>query len=185
MTTRHHPFHLYLDDTVYFLTARVHSGFPVFNSDEKKGMLLSWIKKVFSDVGFALYAWVILNNHYHLAFKTSRGRDFPRAFQVIHGRCSYEVNKLDDCRGRKIFQNFWDRCIRDQRDFYVHLNYVHHNPVKHGYVTRMDEYAFSSYKYWCDKRSEEWVRGCLEAFPIVDFSLEQDDETPKANSKSG
>ena len=179
MSKQHHPFHLYLDDTVYFLTSRVRNSCPVLNTDEKKCMLLSLIKQVFSELGLVLYAWVILNTHYHLEFKTQRGRDLPKAFQTIHGRCSYKVNKLDDCRGRKVFQNFWDRCIRDQRDFYVHFNYIHHNPVKHGYVTQMDDYPFSSYQYWCEKKSEEWLLSCFNAYPIVDFTLEQDDETLK------
>ena len=176
MTKRHHPFHLYLDDTVYFLTARVYGKRPLLNTDAKKRMLLDTINEVFSEFGFKLYAWVILNNHYHIEFRTSVGCNLPKAFQYIHGGCSHKMNKLDDCRGRKVFQNFWDHCIRDECDFYVHFNYAHHNPIKHGYVREMGEYRFSSYQYWCRKKGEEWLLSCFRDYPIHDFTLVQDDD---------
>ena len=41
-----------------------------------------------------------------------------------------------DARGEyQLWQKrFWEHTIRDDRDFEAHVNYVHINPVKHGYV---------------------------------------------------
>jgi len=40
-------------------------------------------------------------------------------------------------RERGVWQRrFWEHAIRDQSDFDAHLDYIHYNPVKHGWVQR-------------------------------------------------
>jgi putative transposase len=34
--------------------------------------------------------------------------------------------------------------LRDERDFERHVNYIHINPVKHGHVSRVCDWPFSS-----------------------------------------
>ncbi len=36
-------------------------------------------------------------------------------------------------------------------DFARHLDYIHFNPVKHGYVTQPAAYAYSSFSEWVNK----------------------------------
>jgi hypothetical protein len=35
--------------------------------------------------------------------------------------------------------------IRDERDFVNHFHYIHYNPVKHGYVSKPEEYPHTSF----------------------------------------
>jgi putative transposase len=47
---------------------------------------------------------------------------------------------------RGIWQRrFWEHVIRDQRDFDAHLDYIHFNPVKHGWVSRVADWPHSSF----------------------------------------
>src|ERR1700743_2171271 len=47
---------------------------------------------------------------------------------------------------RGIWQRrYWEHTIRDETDFERHINYVHINPVKHGLVTRVRDWPFSSF----------------------------------------
>ena len=165
----HHPYHLYLDEAVYFVTARTYHSKCYIELDNKKQLLFDQIQQVFSDHAYQLFAWIILDNHYHLLFKSNRGSDLPKIMQHIHGGCSFKMNALDGVRGRKIFQNYWDTGIRNRRSFYIHFNYIHHNPVKHGYVSDMRDYQFSSYHDWCKKKGEDWILSCFETYPILDF----------------
>jgi putative transposase len=82
---------------------------------------------------------------------------------------------MDNARGRKIFQNYWDHGIRDEADFWKHFNYIHHNPVKHSYTKGMSDYNFSSYNYWLKKKKQDWIDSCFEFYPIVDFSVNEND----------
>jgi putative transposase len=42
-------------------------------------------------------------------------------------------------------RRFWEHTIRDERDFERHVDYVHFNPVKHGLVTRVRDWPYSSF----------------------------------------
>ena len=174
----HHPPHIYLDNSIYFITARIYQKEKILNTDQKKKILFENLWNEFGKIGYNLYAWAILDNHYHIEFKTKLGNNLGEALNLIHGKTSFEINKLDNVRGRKIFQNYWDHCIRNEKDFYQHFNYIHHNPVKHKYVKNQDEvsnYKFCSYKQWINKRGEDWTSDCFATYPIIDFTVEGDD----------
>jgi putative transposase len=47
---------------------------------------------------------------------------------------------------RGIWQRrFWEHCLRDDADYARHVDYVHWNPVKHGYVQRVADWPHSSF----------------------------------------
>ena len=175
MLKKFHPPHIYFDQTIYFLTARIYNGQAVLNTPEKKQILTHNIAKNFNLHRYKIFAWVILDNHYHLLLKTFIGRDLSEIMNRIHGQTSFILNKLDNQAGRKIFQNYFDRCARDEKEFWLYFNYIHHNPVKHGYYREQEDvvnYQFSSYRQWLDKKGTEWANSIFTGYPIIDFTLE-------------
>ncbi|MCA2999885.1 MAG: transposase [Rhodocyclaceae bacterium] len=42
-------------------------------------------------------------------------------------------------------RRFWEHQIRDELDLQRHVDYIHHNPVKHGYVERVVDWPHSSF----------------------------------------
>ena len=170
----HHPSHVYLDNTCYFLTARIYNRNKILDTDNKKKILSREIYKVLKKFNCKIFAYVILENHYHLLLKTSRGTDLPKILNLIHGRVAYKLNKIDNTKGRKVFQNYWDYCIRNKNDFWKHFNYIHNNPIKHGHTNNMNDYKFSSYNPWLNKKGYNWLNELLTEYPITDFGLNID-----------
>ncbi len=119
-----------------------------------------------------MVAWVILDDHYHLLLNVNDATRLSNLMQQLHGGISYRLNKLCNTPGRKIFHNYWDHGIRDEADFWKHFNYIHHNPVKHGYAEDMKEYSFSSYNYWLKQKSSAWIDSCFRYYPVKDYSLQ-------------
>ena len=49
-------------------------------------------------------------------------------------------------RERGIWQRrYYEHAIRDAEDFARHVDYIHWNPVKHGWVQRVSEWPYSSF----------------------------------------
>ena len=47
---------------------------------------------------------------------------------------------------RGIWQRrYWEHTLRDEDDFRQHVDYIHYNPVKHGYVSHPAEWNYSSF----------------------------------------
>jgi putative transposase len=67
-------------------------------------------------------------------------------------------------------ENYWDRCISLERSYWARLNYINHNPVKHGYVTDARAYPFGSYYF---ESRESW-EVCEREYPWDSVSEEDD-----------
>ncbi len=49
-------------------------------------------------------------------------------------------------RERGLWQRrFWEHLLRDQDDFNKHVDYIHWNPVKHGWVKQVADWPHSSF----------------------------------------
>src|ERR1700693_6000002 len=47
---------------------------------------------------------------------------------------------------RGIWQRrYWEHTIRNDQDYAIHMDYIHFNPVKHGLVTEVAAWPFSSF----------------------------------------
>lgn len=170
----HSPFHLLLDNQIYWISAStLHHA--VLLSENAKEVWKSCLKRLIKEKETRLYAWVLLNDHYHLLVHLNDGEALPLFMKILHGRTSFEINRLEGARGRTIWRQYWDRCIRDERDFYVRFNYLHHNPVKHHYTIRPEEYPHSSYQYHLNRYGPEWIQDLWEKYPIIDFAPEEPD----------
>jgi putative transposase len=42
-------------------------------------------------------------------------------------------------------RRYWEHSIRDDADLARHVDYIHFNPVKHGYVSRVYDWPYSSF----------------------------------------
>lgn len=172
----HRPPHILVDDTYYFITSATFRKEPYFNTDRKKRLILAALKNAIKNYKCKLYAWVILDNHFHLLVKMEIGRLLPKFIASIEGKSAIELNKLEGLKGKKRWYQYWDRGIRDEADLWKHFNYIHHNCVKHGYSKKMEDYLFSSYKIYLGKHGIKWLDSCFELYPIVDFTPTGKDE---------
>jgi putative transposase len=91
-----------------------------------------------------IYAWCVLPNHYHVLVLIRKLKDLFRDIGFLHGRTSFEWNGEDNERGRKVWFNCAETGMKSDRHFWASLNYVHNNPVHHGYVRRWQEWPFSA-----------------------------------------
>lgn len=162
MNPYHNPPHLYLDQTIYFISARTVEAKPILQSGYSKRTFLKCLTENIVKYQYVLYAWVVLNNHYHIIVQTSSGSALSKFMQALHGGTSRAFNLMDGTEGRKVWYNYWDRCLRDDVDFNTHCDYIHYNPVKHGSAEHPEDYQFSSYKNFIKRKYYEIGWGYAE-----------------------
>jgi len=168
----HRPPHLYTDQTWYFITANTIGKTPLFISKEQKGLWICQINLLAKEYSVDIAAWVLLNNHYHILCYFDKSTQIPAFFKHLHGATSYKLNRYDQKHGRKVWYSYWDRCIRDERDYWTKFNYIHYNPKKHGYVNDLVNWEFSSYLRLLEENGEDWFADCWESYPVVEFDFE-------------
>lgn len=103
---------------------------------------------------FHMDAVVVLPDHLHCVWTLPEGdADYSTRWGLIkagfsrtlhHGerRSASRIKRGE----RGIWQRrFWEHRIRDEEDYARHVDYIHWNPVKHGYVQQAAEWPFSSF----------------------------------------
>ncbi len=106
---------------------------------------------------FKLLAWVILPEHMHWLWQLPENDcDFATRWRRIKTDFSLRIPKTERRtptrveRGeRGIWQRrYWEHQIRDERDLLTHIEYIHLNPVKHGYVQEASDWPHSSLHHY-------------------------------------
>lgn len=68
-------------------------------------------------------------------------------------------------------RRYWEYLIRDERDLLNHIDYIHFNPVKHGWTACVQDWPHSSFhRYASDGYfPEDWgqVQGCALTQPCA------------------
>lgn len=129
-----HPPHIYAQNATYFLTASVVKHQRLLDTAARRDLWRDVLKAAVQDYHVQLYAWVILPDHYHLLLQTGDDAPLHTFVSRLHGASAIALNKADGAPGRKVWYQYWDRFPRNDRDFWAYFNYIHLNPVKHGYV---------------------------------------------------
>ena len=127
-----------------------------------------------SCVSRRIFAWCVLPNHYHVLVETS---DIMKLLGVVgrfHGRTSYAWNGQENLRGRKVFFRAVERSIRSDRHFWATMNYIHHNPVHHGYVMKWTEWPWSSAKQYLQETDPVIAKETWRQYPIADYGRKWD-----------
>jgi putative transposase len=106
---------------------------------------------------FYIDAWVVLPDHMHAVWTLPPGDDdyssrwtaIKKAFIRTLPKAEY-VSPVRAAKGeRGIWQRrFWEHTIRNEQDYAAHVDYVHINPLKHGLVTRVADWPYSSFHRW-------------------------------------
>ncbi len=103
---------------------------------------------------FAMHAFVVLPDHLHCIWSLPENdADFPLRWNRIKGefsRCIDDGGRRSASRVSKrergVWQRrYWEHLVRDERDLHNHIDYIHFNPVKHGYASRVRDWLHSSF----------------------------------------
>ena len=140
----------------YFITNVTYKRMPILvkNGD----LMMSAIKSLQKRENVSIIAFVVLSDHFHMLIDTQK-LDISKILQKIKMNFGALYRDRMNMKAGRIWQNrFWDHIIRNQEDLNRHIDYIHYNPVKHGYAPNLSDWKYSSInKYKKDGYySDDW-----------------------------
>ena len=160
----HRPPHWYVDGSHHFITASTSAREPWLHAPAATHLLQQTMLKESHRLDVELLTWVILPDHYHALIRVREGEDLARWVRGVHSRSSRWRNGRDSLPGRRNWRQYWDRLLRSEGDFWSRVNYIHFNPVKHGYVQEPQEWPWSSLPIYLELADPD-VSAHLARFP--------------------
>ncbi len=153
-------------DAVYHVTSRGNGRAEIFHSDEDRQRFLSQLAHHLHLCDVKLYAFVLMENHFHLLCRTPRA-NLSRFMQRLLS--SYALySRYKHRRPGHLFQGrFKAKLVEDEVYLLAVTRYVHLNPVKiaacrrisgEQRLARLEAYRWSSYAgYAAAAKAQEFV----------------------------
>ena len=142
----------------YFFTVVTFRRQPFLCDPDVRIALREAITKVRRQYPFHIEGWVLLPDHLQAIWTLPRddSRFSLRWQQIKRGvtrRCGERVHQAKwmtesktKHRESTLWQRrYWEHLIRDDQDFERHMDYLHYNPVKHGWVASVRDWPYSSF----------------------------------------
>ncbi|MDD2892372.1 MAG: transposase [Halothiobacillaceae bacterium] len=162
---------VYVVGGVYFFTLVTYRRRYVFVDDARVETLRSALRNLMEQRPFIIDAMVVLPDHVHCIWRLPPDdADYSSRWREVKKFCTRSLRAQD---GAPLWQRrFWEHTIRDQDDWRRHLDYIHYNPVKHGYVSCAKDWRWSSFQNAVARGwyTRDW--GCSEPSSIIGMNAE-------------
>ena len=104
-----------------------------------------------------IYAYCLMDNHYHLLLSTPRG-GLSRAMRHLDGIYTQKFNRVHH-RDGPLFRGRYKAILIDAEEYFLSVvRYIHQNPLGAGVVSDIDRYRWSSHwGYLNKKQCPDWL----------------------------
>ena len=168
----------------YFFTVVTYHRLHILTSPIARKILHQAWELTIGRHPFETIAICLLPDHIHCMWKLPDGdSDYSTRWKEIkrHFSLEYEKqfgpseNRSDSYLKQKevaIWQRrFWEHTIEDEDDFEAHFDYIHYNPIKHGYVERAADWKWSTFHRYVKSGfyDNQWCGGDTGKLYMLDF----------------
>jgi putative transposase len=147
----------------YHIYNRGNNRIDIFYEAENYYYFLRLYNKYIEPVA-ETFAWCLLKNHFHILVRiktrdeidssklTYSTTDKPkvinpsRQFSHLFNAYTQGVNKKYNRTGSLFETTFERKIVTSEKYFQQLIFYIHNNPVQHGFVSKINEYPWSSYE---------------------------------------
>ncbi|PYX10066.1 MAG: transposase [Acidobacteria bacterium] len=134
----------------HFVTFSCYRRQPYFATVEVFDLFVHCLEDMRRRFELCVYGYVVMPEHVHLLLSEPTGAKLAEAIHYL--KLSF-AKRLRSRRSPEESGSFWqkryyDRNVRNYREFTVKLRYLHRNPVKRGLVVNPEEWKWSSYRHY-------------------------------------
>lgn len=163
----------YVPDAVYFITVVTQNRQRIFANNANIHVLRDTMHKAKAYHPFKMRAYAFMADHVHLLIYVPETTNISALMHSIQRNFTVNYKKAHGIEASThIWQRgFWDHVIRDEVDYANHVDYIHYNPVKHGYGQCPWDYPHTSFREYVKMGWYEphWGTDVLERLDKFDF----------------
>ncbi|MBN1139453.1 MAG: transposase [Anaerolineae bacterium] len=165
---------LYVPNAYYFITCVTRERRPLFADETNTNLLRATLHRVQEYHPFTMHAFSFMPDHFHLLIFVPETTNISKLMHSVQRNFTrnYKTQRQISEETTLWQRGFWDHVIRSEQDWANHLHYIHYNPVKHGYVSRPEDYVQTSFNEYVKRGWYELGWGHTAPESIVDLDFE-------------
>ncbi len=144
---------------LHHIMARGINKSKIFDDDEDKARFLERLGQNVTDGKCSVYAWVLMNNHVHILFKSGKHGISAVMRKLLTWYAQY-FNRRHKRTGH-LFENRYKSILCDEDSYLVALvRYIHLNPLRANIVKtieELDRYPFCGHRTIIGKAKHPWM----------------------------
>ncbi len=117
----------------------------LFHDALDRELFLDLLDEVVARFEWDLYAWCLLGNHVHLVARAAPDR-LARGMQRLKGVYAIRFHRRHHTHGHHFKRPYHSRPITTDEQLHRACRYTMRNAVWHGFVERIDEWEWSSFR---------------------------------------
>jgi REP-associated tyrosine transposase len=151
-----------LNQRTYFLTFTIKNWYYILDRYGRWNILAECLKWYQKNKKLKIYGFIFMINHVHLMIKSDDVIDFVKGFKSFTAREVFKNIKNTEPNVLKIFYDkkkekyeLWSKTnmpkgIETEKYFHQKIEYIHNNPVKRVYVSKAEDWYWSSANNNCE-----------------------------------
>ena len=131
---------------LHFLTFSCYKRRPNFTTVQSRTIFESALERVRRNYRLCVYGYVVMPEHVHLLVSEPEGGTLSQAMQSLKQGVA---RRLALRTSNPFWQaRYYDFNVWSERKFVEKLRYIHRNPMERGFVTRPEDWPWSSFCHY-------------------------------------
>lgn len=134
----------------HFVTFSCYRRRPYFTTPDLFDQFVATLEDMHRRFQLCIYGYVVMPEHVHLLLSEPPKATLADAIHYLKLSFAKRVRSLRPAASAGSFwqKRYYDRNVRDYREFQVKLRYLHRNPVERGLVRQPEDWRWSSYRHY-------------------------------------
>lgn len=121
----------------------------IFKNDRYINRYLQLVRRNLNQENLKIIAFCIMNNHAHLLIQVENMEELSKYMQKVNSIYAKYYNYMEKERVGYVFRDrYKSEPILDKRQLIQCVKYIHQNPLKANMVKNVEQYKYSSYRFY-------------------------------------
>ena len=161
---------------IYHIVFRGVNQQSIFEEEADYKKLKDCIELIKEEMKFEIYAYCFMSNHVHIILKEKELQDISLIMKRILTKYARWYN-IKYGRSGALIANRYKSVPVELDEYFIHvIRYVHQNPLKAGIVQNLEEYPYSSYGEYLNRKEItdiEFVLDMIDREKFKKFHMEE------------
>ncbi len=140
----------------YHVYNRGNDRHPIFRNDDDRAKYLSYVVRYAKELSVMINAYCLLGNHFHLFLQTLLA-NLPKFMHRLNLAYAKWYNRKRDRTGHLFTSRYNAVLVQEGSQALELTRYIHLNPVKSEFVSRPEEWRWSSYREYIGRRAAAFL----------------------------
>jgi putative transposase len=159
------PYRITVPDFPFHVLGRGNNRQVIFHEDADYIYFLDLLKRYKTELGFKLYHFCLMPNHFHLVLESPIEGNLPRIMMRLSVAYSSYFNRKYGGVGH-VWQGRYKSSLIDKGNYFVWCGlYVELNAFRAGLVSKPEDWRWSSYRFYAFGETDPLTKGLIAISP--------------------